>query len=122
MTGYGSSMTARRLGILAGVLAGAALVARLLKGGGEEPGPPAPGPAADAEPPQAAAPPPPTPAPAAAPTTQSPTVEGYCVKERKKVQIAEPKAVKTKNGRDAVRGKCPDCGAAIFRMGKLPGA
>ena len=115
-------MTARRLGILAAVLAGAALVARLLKGGGDEPGPPESAPSPAAEPPQAAAPPPPTPAAAAAPAAQGATVEGYCVKERKKVQIAEPKAVKTKNGRDAVRGKCPDCGAAIFRMGKLPGA
>jgi hypothetical protein len=99
-------VTVRRAGILAAVLAaaaaGAALAARLLKRGEDAAGPPPP-------------PSPPTPAERSA-------VEGYCVKERKKVEIAEPRAVKTKNGRDAIRGRCPDCGAAMFRMGNLPGA
>lgn len=90
--------------MLAALLAAVAVTVRLLKGGREEDEPPA-------------APSPPSP-----PAAHSNKVEGYCVKERKKVEIAEPRAVKTKNGRDAIRGKCPDCATAIFRMGKLPGA
>jgi Domain of unknown function (DUF5679) len=97
-------VTARHVGILAALLAAAAVAARLLKGGQDDAEPAA---TSAAEPPPAAA--------------ASATVQGYCVKERKKVEIVDPQAVKTKNGRDAVRGKCPDCGASIFRMGKLPG-
>ena len=109
-------MTRRRIGLLAALLAaaGVAVAGRRRRGGQAAPAPeppPSPAPA-----PAATTPPPP---PAAARST---AVEGYCVKERKKVEIADPRAVKTKNGRDAIRGTCPDCGASIFRMGKLPGA
>jgi Domain of unknown function (DUF5679) len=45
--------------------------------------------------------------------------EGYCVKERKKVQIKDPKQVTMKNGRPAIQGVCPDCGTKIFKIGKL---
>ncbi len=45
--------------------------------------------------------------------------QGYCVKEKKKVEIKDPQQVKLKNGRDAVQGVCPDCGTKIFKMGKL---
>jgi hypothetical protein len=45
--------------------------------------------------------------------------QGYCVKEKKKVEIKDPQQVKLKNGRDAVQGFCPDCGTKIFKMGKL---
>jgi uncharacterized protein DUF5679 len=45
--------------------------------------------------------------------------QGYCVKEKKKVEIKDPQQVKLKNGRDAVQGTCPDCGTKIFKMGKL---
>jgi predicted RNA-binding Zn-ribbon protein involved in translation (DUF1610 family) len=45
--------------------------------------------------------------------------QGYCVKEKKKVEIKDPQQVKLKNGRDAVSGTCPDCGTKIFKMGKL---
>ena len=41
---------------------------------------------------------------------------GYCMKERKQVEIKGPEEVTTKNGRRAVRGVCPDCGTKIFRM------
>jgi hypothetical protein len=57
----------------------------------------------------------PAPPPPAAPAP-SDGVEGYCVKERKKVQIANAEETVTKNGRNAVRGTCPDCGAKIFRF------
>jgi hypothetical protein len=44
---------------------------------------------------------------------------GYCVKERKKVEIVGPQQVTMKNGRPAIQGTCPDCGTKIFRIGKL---
>jgi hypothetical protein len=50
------------------------------------------------------------------PAPAGPTVEGYCVKERKKVAIKDPEKTVTKNGREAVRGTCPDCGTTIFRF------
>lgn len=48
------------------------------------------------------------------------SVEGYCVRERKKVQIQGPEPASTKDGRPGVRGTCPDCGAKIFRLGRAP--
>jgi hypothetical protein len=45
--------------------------------------------------------------------------EGYCVKEKKKVEIQDPKQVTMKNGRPAIQGTCPDCGTKIFKIGKL---
>ena len=45
--------------------------------------------------------------------------EGYCVKEKKKVEIKDPKQVTMKNGRPAIQGICPDCGTKIFKIGKL---
>jgi len=44
---------------------------------------------------------------------------GYCVKERKKVEIVNPQQVTMKNGRPAIQGTCPDCGTKIFKIGKL---
>lgn len=45
--------------------------------------------------------------------------EGYCVKERKKVEIKDPQQVTMKNGRPAIQGTCPDCGTKIFKIGKM---
>jgi hypothetical protein len=50
---------------------------------------------------------------------RTPMPEGYCVKERKKVEIQDPKQVTMKNGRPAIQGVCPDCGTKIFKIGKL---
>jgi hypothetical protein len=47
--------------------------------------------------------------------------QGYCVKERKKVEIKDPVQVTMKNGRPAIQGTCPDCGTKIFKIGKLEG-
>jgi hypothetical protein len=58
----------------------------------------------------------PEPAPAGPVASAAPAVEGYCVKERKKVAIKDPEKTVTKNGRQAVRGTCPDCGTTIFRF------
>ncbi|HEY1595970.1 MAG TPA: DUF5679 domain-containing protein [Thermoleophilaceae bacterium] len=45
--------------------------------------------------------------------------EGYCVKEKKKVEIQNPQQVTMKNGRPAIQGICPSCGTKIFKIGKL---
>ncbi|CUR52469.1 MAG: DUF5679 domain-containing protein [Nitrosotalea sp.] len=44
--------------------------------------------------------------------------QAYCVKCRKKVDISNPKEVKLKNGRPAVKGTCPKCSTNVFRIGK----
>ena len=47
-------------------------------------------------------------------------VTGYCVYEKKKNrEIKNPKQIKLKNGRPAIKGTCASCGKAIFRIGKL---
>jgi hypothetical protein len=45
-------------------------------------------------------------------------MQAYCVKDRKKVDIKNPKAIKMKNGRPATMGTCPICGTKVFRIGK----
>lgn len=45
-------------------------------------------------------------------------MQAYCVKDRKKVEIKNPKAITMKNGRPATQGVCPICGAKVFRIGK----
>jgi uncharacterized Zn finger protein (UPF0148 family) len=43
-------------------------------------------------------------------------MEGYCVKCKSKKEIKEPVEVTMKNGRKAMKGKCPTCGTGIFRI------
>ena len=45
-------------------------------------------------------------------------MQAYCVKDRKKVEIKNPKAITMKNGRPATQGVCPICGSKVFRIGK----
>jgi len=45
-------------------------------------------------------------------------MQAYCMKDRKKVEIQNPKNVTLKNGRPAVQGTCPICGTKVFRIGK----
>jgi len=47
----------------------------------------------------------------------SPMVQAYCVKCRAKREMADPKKVKLKNGKPAMKGKCPKCGTTLFRIG-----
>lgn len=42
--------------------------------------------------------------------------EGYCVKEKKKVEIQNPTEVVWKNGLKAAQGTCPDCNTKVFRI------
>lgn len=44
-------------------------------------------------------------------------MKAYCVKCRKKVEVVDAKAVTLKNGRPATRGKCPNCGTKVFKIG-----
>lgn len=41
---------------------------------------------------------------------------GWCVKCRGKREIDNPKRVKMKNGRYALKGKCPKCGTGMYRI------
>jgi uncharacterized Zn finger protein (UPF0148 family) len=43
-------------------------------------------------------------------------MEAYCVKERKKREMKDPKRVVLKNGRPAMKGTCPVCGAKLMRF------
>jgi hypothetical protein len=45
-------------------------------------------------------------------------VEGYCVKDRKKVEMMNPHPVTLKNGTPATEGVCPDCGTKIFKISR----
>jgi len=41
-------------------------------------------------------------------------VVGFCVKCRKKVEVKDPQEVTLKNGRKAIKGKCPYCGTTVY--------
>ena len=42
--------------------------------------------------------------------------EGYCVKCKAKKEIADAVEELMKNGRKAIKGKCPTCGVVMFKM------
>ncbi len=45
--------------------------------------------------------------------------EAYCVKCKAKREMSEAQEVTMKNGRKAMKGKCPTCGTGMYRiMGK----
>lgn len=61
-------------------------------------------------------------APASAETANSASqsqVEAYCMKCKKKTVMLNPHEITMKNGRLAVQGVCAECGASLFRMGRL---
>lgn len=43
-------------------------------------------------------------------------MEGYCVKCKAKKPIADAVEEVMKNGRKAVKGKCPTCGVVMFKI------
>jgi uncharacterized Zn finger protein (UPF0148 family) len=43
-------------------------------------------------------------------------VEGYCVKCKARKPIAEAVEEVMKNGRKAIKGKCPTCGVVMFKI------
>jgi hypothetical protein len=42
--------------------------------------------------------------------------EGYCVKCKTSKEIADMVEVTMKNGRKAIKGKCPTCGTVMFKI------
>jgi hypothetical protein len=42
--------------------------------------------------------------------------EGYCVKCKSKKEIIEAVEEVMKNGRKAIKGKCPTCGTVMFKI------
>jgi uncharacterized Zn finger protein (UPF0148 family) len=42
--------------------------------------------------------------------------EGYCVKCKAKKEIADAFEEVMKNGRKAIKGKCPTCGVVMFKI------
>ena len=43
-------------------------------------------------------------------------VEGYCVKCKAKKEIVNAVEETMKNGRKAIKGKCPTCGTVMFKI------
>jgi len=43
-------------------------------------------------------------------------MEARCMKEKKNVDIKDPKEVIMKNGMKAMSGVCPHCGTKVFRI------
>jgi len=43
-------------------------------------------------------------------------MEAYCVKCKSKKEMQDTEEVTLKNGRRAMKGKCPDCGTSLFRI------
>ena len=47
-------------------------------------------------------------------------MEAYCVKCKAKKEMKDAQKVTMKNGRPAMKGKCPDCGTGLYRIMKKP--
>jgi len=45
------------------------------------------------------------------------SMQAYCVRCRKNVEMKNPQKMTMKNGRKATRGTCPKCGGKVFRIG-----
>ncbi len=43
-------------------------------------------------------------------------MEAFCVKCKAKKEMEDAVKVTMKNGRPAMKGKCPDCGTSMFRI------
>lgn len=43
-------------------------------------------------------------------------MQAYCVKCKAKRDIDSPEEVIMKNGRKAMKGKCPECGTGVFKI------
>ncbi len=43
-------------------------------------------------------------------------MEAYCVKCKTKREMKDAKQVKMKNGRAAMKGRCPPCGTGLYRI------
>ena len=45
-------------------------------------------------------------------------VQGYCVKDRRMVEMINPHPITMANGRPATVGVCPHCGTKIYKISK----
>ena len=54
--------------------------------------------------------------PACNQTNRTYMAEGYCVKCKAKKEIANGVEEVMKNGRKAIKGKCPTCGTVMFKI------
>ena len=43
--------------------------------------------------------------------------QAYCVKDKMKVEVVNPKQITMKNGKLALQGTCPKCGNKVFKIG-----
>ncbi len=43
-------------------------------------------------------------------------MDAYCVKCKKKTEMNDAQSVTMKNGRKAMKGKCPTCGTGLYRI------
>lgn len=43
-------------------------------------------------------------------------IEAWCVKCKAAREIDDPELVSMKNGRSAAKGKCPQCGAVLYKI------
>ena len=46
-------------------------------------------------------------------------VKAWCMRCKQKREMKDPKAVKMKTGRDAVKGTCSVCGTKMYKIGKM---
>ena len=50
------------------------------------------------------------------PRQKLPMAEGYCVKCKAKKEITEAVEETMKNGRKAIKGRCPTCATVMFKI------
>ena len=43
-------------------------------------------------------------------------MEGYCLKCKAKKEMKDTSEITMKNGRKAMKGKCPDCSTGMFKI------
>ena len=43
-------------------------------------------------------------------------MEGYCLKCKVKKEMKDTSEITMKNGRKAMKGKCPDCATGMFKI------
>lgn len=55
--------------------------------------------------------------PVSIPTEVTMAIEAYCVKCKAKKIMQDPVEGVTKNGKPITKGKCPDCGTTVCRIG-----
>jgi hypothetical protein len=54
--------------------------------------------------------------PKAEPKPKMEALEAYCLREKRRVQMVDPKPVVTANGGSALSGTCPSCGASLYKL------